>query len=515
LDKTWQEYLADIANRTSSDYPVVVKVSDPLLIRFNEKSLVVNNTNFYTNIKSGLAFEGFYIYTSGLGIPIAEIGQAPKNKKDSRGNVVVDGQAAAELEKKAKEFLDVLEAKIATTENDNEIKKAIDRLCWQLHYDISKTDTTELPEGFYPDIQIDKKSTISDYCDTVSDRIANFSTDGGHVPDATLSCAMNKIAVNLRADPETVGDITYTEYTVSRALRDIHGDNELSVSGATKARTEVEETEFHEISVNQLGQFGTTHNHRTLYDAVGSYAESSNNSNISAELNKIGTSDNSQSNTLFYDIQHKAATATGTFSNDSPFGTINTSISNAVTTINANTNTTVGNAVTTIDGHTDTKVDSAVTSINAHTDTEISGAVNAINGHTDGATSDISSISGSVSNIESDVSSISGDVTDISDKIGNFGTPSLYDVLIGEYGAIKSAVGFRYAEDHVDPYYYVNNSSTPELYTKYYVDTELSRFGIPYNAQEDNRPNCDYSSQGAYGNPYSNALRSATQDTVP
>ena len=105
MDKTWQEYLAEIKNRSSGDYPVVVKVSDPLLIRFNEKSLVVNNTNFYTNIKSGLAFEGFYIYTSGLGIPIAEIGQAPKNKKDSRGNVVVDGQAAAELEKKAKEFL--------------------------------------------------------------------------------------------------------------------------------------------------------------------------------------------------------------------------------------------------------------------------------------------------------------------------------------------------------------------------------------------------------------------------
>jgi hypothetical protein len=407
LDKTWQEYLADIANRTSSDYPVVVKVSDPLLIRFNEKSLVVNNTNFYTNIKSGLAFEGFYIYTSGLGIPIAEIGQAPKNKKDSRGNVVVDGQAAAELEKKAKKFLDVLEAKIATTENDNEIKKAIDRLCWQMHYDISKTDETVPPSGFYPDLPIDRGNTISDYffnlnseingdtliisadiadatsqlnrfndyftdssdgykeqCSTLNnnivilcDRISNVSSEGGQEPDATLSYAMNKIAINLRADGN--GSPSTQEYTISKALRDRSGDNELSVSGATKERTEVEEAEFHEISVNQLGQFGTTHNHRTLYDSVGSYAESSNNSTISAELNKIGNPGNhsnpnidtlfgrlgdsddgaAQTNTgtLFYEVLHRAGTRnlnTAQIEADSPFGKINADLSTTKTNTN-------------------------------------------------------------------------------------------------------------------------------------------------------------------------------------
>ena len=417
-----------------------------------------------------------------------------------------DTWSESKLREEAKNYLNRLEARIAVAESDNEIKKAIDRLCWQLHYDITETSTTTLPEGFAPDIIIDKPTnTIYKDFYVLNNRICSDAEAESTVDRMTLCNRINKVAVNLRADGEQ-------EYTISRALRE--GDQS-SVSQATHDQTVLEAECFNEISVNQLGQFGTTHNHRTLYDSVGSYAESSNNSTISAELNKIGTSDNAQSNTLFYDIQHKAATATGTFSNDSPFGIINTSISNAVTTINSNTNTTVGNAVTTIDGHTDTKVDNAVTSINSHTDAEISDAVIAINGHTDGATSDISSISGSVSNIENDVSSISGDVTDISSKIGNFGTPSLYDVLIGEHGAIKSAVGFRYAEDHVDPYYYVNNSSTPELYTKYYVDTELSRFGIPYNAQENNRPNCDYSSQGAYGNPYSNALRSATQDTVP
>lgn len=436
MDKTWQEYLAEIKNRTSNDYPVVVKVSDPLLIRFNEKSLVVNNTNFYTNIKSGLAFEGFYIYTSGLGIPIAEIGQAPKNKKDSRGNVVVDGQAAAELGKKAKEFLDVLEAKIATTENDNEIKKAIDRLCWQMHYDISKTDTTELPEGFYPDIQIDKKSTISDYCDTVSDRIANFSTDGGRVPDATLSCAMNKIAVNLRADPETVGDITYTEYTVSRALRDIHGDNELSVSGATKARTEVEEAEFHEISVNQLGAFGSTYGeagaeHQTLYEALGAYgghdatplSENINEIN-NIKLGDLGTVSGVRSNKTLCDI-------VGSYSNSSSTKTISTELdkigdpSLVYSDQTYTADTLFGRLGNAVDGNAQTPVNSVIYQVLHRAGTRNLNTANI------DADSPIGLVRSDIASVGSDVSSISSDTTSIKSSIGSASTSSTlwYDVI--------------------------------------------------------------------------------------
>lgn len=430
MDKTWQEYLAEIKNRSSGDYPVVVKVSDPLLIRFNEKSLVVNNTNFYTNIKSGLAFEGFYIYTSGLGIPIAEIGQAPKNKKDSRGNVIVDGQAAAELEKKAKEFLDVLEAKIATTENDNEIKKAIDRLCWQMHYDITETSTSTLPDGFAPDIIIDKPTnTIYKDFYVLDNRICSDEEAASMVDRMTLCNRINKVAVNLRADPID-GE---QEYTISRALRE--GDQS-SVSQATHDQTVLEAECFNEISVNQLGAFGSTYGeagaeHQTLYEALGVYgghdatplSENINEIN-NIKLGDLGTVSGVRSNKTLCDI-------VGSYSDSSSTKNISTELdkigepSLVYSDQSYTTNTLFGRLGNAVDGNAQTPVNSVIYQVLHRAGTKNLNTANI------DADSPIGLARADIASVGSDVSSISSDTTSIKSSIGSASTSSTlwYDVI--------------------------------------------------------------------------------------
>ena len=56
----------------STSYPNVIRSADPLLIRMNELTLLVNNTSFWAKIKYGIQFKGFMVYVSGIAMPVME-----------------------------------------------------------------------------------------------------------------------------------------------------------------------------------------------------------------------------------------------------------------------------------------------------------------------------------------------------------------------------------------------------------------------------------------------------------
>jgi hypothetical protein len=262
---TEQEYLNSISSRVDSDYPAVIKVSEPLLIRYNKKSLLVNDTNFYVKIKYGLGFTGFYIYSSGLGTEIATV-KRDDLKPKSGGTTKTDEKILKELEDGAAELLDILEARIATAVNDNAIKRAIDRLTWQQHYDItqSKTDfvTAFEDEGFSDDMTIDTDEAALTEQNSVR----------------TVWYSVNKVATNLRSDDKD-DQGHFVEYTISKALRDkedrgVYGSEVRSVSCSVKLQTDLEEQKFVEISDTKLGNFGgdagNNEKYRTLFDSMNS-----------------------------------------------------------------------------------------------------------------------------------------------------------------------------------------------------------------------------------------------------
>lgn len=306
----------------STTYPTVIRTADPLLIRLTEHALQVGDTVYRAHIKFGITYCGFYVYQNCTGYPVhmekdeALTASWARSGNSSTEEVKTQEQIKEDLEREAKKWIDDLEEAIATKRSDNEIKKALDRLCWQLHYDITESSTNfveQFPD--FSDVDIDRPfdtlyQTLSGINNTIStgannivgnastgnglygveDKINYLTTQlvgengaintyigkklcevsSGTVVGDTVVGALKKVATNLKADNDA--------YTISRALRE---DNQASVSGATYQQTQLEQEHFTEVSVNQLGAFGTGASgeagHRTLFSTIGSYALDGNN----------------------------------------------------------------------------------------------------------------------------------------------------------------------------------------------------------------------------------------------
>lgn len=169
--------------RENPTYPRVSRTTDPMVVRIDKTSLLVNDTMFTAKLKCGLGYKGYLIYSSGLGTPIYEkaakttgewqksfstVGNRPYNIAFDSENT---SQLTNVLTAAAKEWLDDLEIAIADRENDNAIKKAIDRLCWQLHYDITESHTdfaTVFKDNDFANVQIDRYPMETEYWDGIT-----------------------------------------------------------------------------------------------------------------------------------------------------------------------------------------------------------------------------------------------------------------------------------------------------------------------------------------------------------
>lgn len=303
-------------------YPKVYRLSDPLVIRPSALSLQVNDTTYYAKVKFGIQFCGYYIYVNATGYHIYEYKDEQLTTEwagDSKQVVPTRTQESVkeELEREAKEWIDSLQEAILAERSGNEIKKAIDRLTWQLHYDITKSSTdfaTQFEDEDFSDITIDNGEDIITVVDTVSEGtttiISGNGSNGGlgqiasniqtldtnlsgnvgaiktYIGDnlfssspskQTVISTLDKVATNLKGDND--------EYTISVALRE---RGELSVSGATTEQTQLEETSFNHISNDQLGAFGST-GKRTLFDTIGNYTANGNNTMFDAIGQTIDT----------------------------------------------------------------------------------------------------------------------------------------------------------------------------------------------------------------------------------
>ena len=213
-------------------YPHVARTSDPLIVRVSRFSLLVNDTNFYAKIKNGLGYKGYLIYSSGLGTPILEesatneteffsnnaFKKAISDNGTDTGNKFYESaeRVLSVLQDAAQSWLDTIELEIAKQPNDNAIKKAIDRLCWQLHYDITESHTN-FPEVFkdndFGDVEIDRYPMETQYWD-----------------GTTLKTAISDVAgLEFNGGQPRSYEITYNGYLYESAERIKNFDNHLTL----------------------------------------------------------------------------------------------------------------------------------------------------------------------------------------------------------------------------------------------------------------------------------------------
>ena len=474
---TEQGYLDSISSRSDDDYPAVVKISDPLLIRLSPDSLMISDTTFYAKVKYGLAFSGYVIYSSGLGTPIIEVDLTKEySKSSSSGDNVQRNKddVLKELVKRAAEFLDKLEARVATSESANAIKESIDRLCWQLHYDITKSKTNFVTafedQGFSKSVtSVDGWSssstvvgrTLYDYfgwTGTITNNGSTLEYGNG------LIGMTEKVAWNLKHDNET--------YSISKALRE---DNEVSVSNATHEQTVLEQQHFTQISVNQLGAFGAEHDsgtpnagtYRTLFDTLNYGAPNAGYSN---------TDNKSLAMTVGTDVigssEHQSTYDKTIIAYDKTIdGKIGDSSSGA------------GSATLFARAKeiSETKLGSAGDSGN--NTTTVFGKINNIStdiGNSSDSASD--TLFGLSNNIKKKSDSLSYAVLGGTDYT-SAPTDNIYTALLHpENGAIQKCIGYLYADNKADATFIQDSSRNPKQYqSHYYIATESSRFALMYN----------------------------------
>lgn len=314
-----------------SDYPYVAKASDPLVVRVSECSLLVGNSHFYAKIKTGIEYKGYMIYVSGIPTPIMEKKFSDSNKIGTNG-VKVQSWTASTISNEAKLWLDKLEIALAENASSDTVTKSIDTLCWQLHYDMTKT--TGSPPSYFDNTiatSIDKTNTLKDYNEDVVDSITvmdenfNDSTDGTLI---ALKTSTEKVATNIKADNDT--------YTISKALRDSTTSDD-SVAHSVKDQTTTISNSFSDVE-GRIGQStdsasaatlnGKLKKIDTLIGASGDtgtstlfgYSNTINSnvgsggssiSSVATTVNNIATrlgSNSSTSGTVWYDILHNAGT---------------------------------------------------------------------------------------------------------------------------------------------------------------------------------------------------------------
>ena len=375
-----------------SKYPHVARVADPLLVRVDQLSLMVADVVYHARIKLGLGGKGFYIYASGLGTAIYE-NMFMHDKNDVKFNAEfgvssddTDEKIIEKIAEKAEDWLDALEVAIASKQSDNPIKKAIDRMCWQLHYDITESHAN-FPVMFksddFSDVKIDRypiddvewwdgytlKSTISDAAGVVRENDQPSShtiIEKGYFSDS---------AENLKNLDNHLNAGAYSDTEGSMKILDDHFNN--SQTGSITIMTNAIGT-FDTNATSKLGSIATklvpdddnyysiseclrdkqTINGKTTFSIARSLREGSEDSVSQATYdqtqlesqrftdidNTLGTPSDSTANTIFGSISSNSSTINGNISDAQT--ALSGDISGAESSINGNisgVNNTVGN----------------------------------------------------------------------------------------------------------------------------------------------------------------------------
>lgn len=363
-----------------SKYPHVARIADPLLVRVDQLSLMVADVVYHARIKLGLGGKGFYIYASGLGTAVYE-NMFMHDKNDVKFNAEfcvssddTDENILSKIAEKAEDWLDALEVAIASKQSDNPIKKAIDRLCWQLHYDITESHAN-FPVMFksddFSDVKIDRYPLETEWWDgcTLKSSISNIAGvtyRDDTVTDPTTHETIHKIVVdnkgylsdsaqNLKNLDTNLNDSQTGSITKMTNAIGTFDTNATSKLGSIATKLVPDGDNYYSIS--ECLRDKQTINGKTTFSIARSLREGSEDSVSHATHdqtqlesqrftnidNTLGTPSDSTANTIFGSISSNSSTINGNISDAQT--AISGDISGAESSINGNisgVNDTVG-----------------------------------------------------------------------------------------------------------------------------------------------------------------------------
>ena len=285
----------------SSEYPVVVYKQDPLIVRVNALSLVVGSTSFYAKIKIGTMYNGFYVYSSALGEPIAKISSSATNRSETALKSMISEEAAVWMDSLQNSFVEstgqknlveLLETVIENAETGAEIR-----------IDATDTDVAEALNNLnskfiYGDVE--SGTTVAEYSKQLNEKFINTNDSNKTIVDYMKSLD-DKLTYNSKSIAEYLSSIDENIKTIAKALSEVGSDKENFAKVIAKAVQEglssmVTQMNAMNVSITSVKDtIGTKddENTTTLFGTVNTAKSTTDNINTN-----VGSTSDSGTSTL-------------------------------------------------------------------------------------------------------------------------------------------------------------------------------------------------------------------------
>lgn len=228
------------------DYPKVISIQDPMIVRVSPTILAVNGTTFTAKIKEGIQHRGFNIYASSIGYPIYI---HSVSDKEASGYSIEGDDLKNYITDLASKWLDDLQNSFVESQ-DLSMTQLLQALLYQLHYDISGAVPTDIPDKIRAILDFSSKpikemiEDVSESIDVVAETIDTVSEKLNTI-DTTLQTIGNKIDTSIGDVKTSIDSVETAIEAVSDTLADEETGLPMIASSISDINTSMQTLDTH------------------------------------------------------------------------------------------------------------------------------------------------------------------------------------------------------------------------------------------------------------------------------
>lgn len=333
-------------------YPIVVSKQDPLIVRVNALSLVVGDSSFTAKVKMGTMYNGFFVYTTGIGEPITKVEVSVNGYNNTYVSDSGHTEAYNHIVNVATKWMDELQLSFTEEDGPKNLVELVQSLVAIISTDPETGDIGELrvnsTEALYIGEDESKKS-ITECVNELNNKLV--TTDNSNTK--SITDYLKSIDSNIKVIADALGSASNNNENFAKVIADAVTEGLSSMVTQMSAMN----TTITEVK-NTIGTNNDTEEDNTLFGTVNTI--NSTTDTVNTTIGSITDSDTSTICGVVNTIHNTdipaveaAIGSTGSATDVSDIKTTVNSIKTTVNTINSNTNANSAIAVNSNSAKTD------------------------------------------------------------------------------------------------------------------------------------------------------------------
>ena len=198
-------------------YPIVVSKQDPLIVRVNALSLVVGDSSFTAKVKMGTMYNGFFVYTTGIGEPITKVEVSVSGYNNTYVSDSGHTEAYNHIVNVATKWMDELQESFTVSEGPKNLVELIQSLVKVISTDPETGDVGELrvnnTEALYTG---EPKKSIAECVNDINDKLVITDTNG----TKSITDYLKSIDANIKKIADALGQESENNQNFAKIIAD-------------------------------------------------------------------------------------------------------------------------------------------------------------------------------------------------------------------------------------------------------------------------------------------------------